>query len=1319
MNKLLALLFFLLMTYVNAQEIPVNMYTGTPIISFPLWTLSDHDISIPISLSYSANGVKLEQSNGWYGLGWSLDAGGSIERQLRGLPDDYAGTGTDTRKGWNYLNQAGTRIGTDIGNFSNTADLLASTCSDEQADYAAINSFGDVIDTEPDIFSISFPGYTGSFLFDNSAQGQIRLIPYADIEITYTTVSSSDKSITSFTVKTNNGFKYVFGQVVTETRKTVKSTGITTPTFLTHPYNLYSTIISWATEWKLTRIESPSGAAVDLVYTAFQHSNPPTKTPVNMGIYYRSLNGYKVVLAYTIEDDVNDYWLDYIQGSAGQKVKFEKPSGENLGKVVISDSRRAAGNEMVKEYLFDYSGSERKFLKKITESSGCDRMPPYSFGYISGLPSIQSKAKDFWGYYNGKVNNKDLVPKMYVYPDEPIAQRFRLHPIAGYTGTEIVLDGADRLPDESSMKAGTLNMITYPSGGSAIIQYEANTFYDGFASTEYKAGGLRIKTITQYDGMNSPGRITKVFEYKDPSTGVSSGKLISRPMFVVPAWRYRDPSAMNDSSKDQFYSAANSANQNWKLFTIRTENDIANEETTQGSPVGYQFVTVKRPGAGAARFEFLVPGTYGQTSAGNFVVTENKFARSSNCPSMNIASDGGAWGYPFSRNPKLDHERGLIWKKTELNESNQIVRFTQNDYQFLYKSGSQPYVVSGLQYDRYSNAAENVFFYGKYVLQTDYDKVLSKETVTTYDAATGRSQTESTEYFYESAFHKFLTRTKTTGSDGTIFTTKFKYPHDFGTIANNSQQALLRIRDLQDVTKFRHAVVVEQINSVQYPGASDKVTGASFVKFSDFGQQGKILPEQTLSLNTEFPITAPVESSIVLNSGTYELNLNPAYEVVSSVVGFDTFDKPIGAIDLTKTKSASVWGFNKSLPVATVSNALPGEFAFSDFETATIDEFQLTNAYYSTPRAGAKGLHPFATLQKTITKGLADNYLLSFWLKNSGSVSFRVLIKSTDLATTYYDETFAVTPTSTSFEFVQKKIPVSNAPGTFVIQLLGQGLSQPSGSSSTLLPSVDDVGFAPEQATITSFALNIPYGSSAVTDNRTGKTTFTEHDKLGRTRSVSDQDKNMVTRNTYTYSQPLFSLIAAFSVPINVYTNEEAIFYAVENSCISGVTYKWKISPETEFTTGTAQKNHTFTTSGTFRVTLQVSATSFETLERYVDVIVAPRPITVNVCANGAVSYECGDERSYANLCSSNPPDQTGGTHFSASVLNETLSGVTYTWKKRYVNSGSWVTVGTSSTYAVSFVSPHSPSFEIKCEITGPNGRTGSDSFLIDVYPCQ
>src|SRR5438105_4771543 len=51
-------------------DVPVSLYTGTPNINIPLGNLSGTELELPISLSYMARGVKVEENASWVGTGW-------------------------------------------------------------------------------------------------------------------------------------------------------------------------------------------------------------------------------------------------------------------------------------------------------------------------------------------------------------------------------------------------------------------------------------------------------------------------------------------------------------------------------------------------------------------------------------------------------------------------------------------------------------------------------------------------------------------------------------------------------------------------------------------------------------------------------------------------------------------------------------------------------------------------------------------------------------------------------------------------------------------------------------------------------------------------------------------------------------------------------------------------------------------------------------------------------------------------------------------------------------------------------------------------
>src|SRR5882762_7556303 len=117
-------------------EIPVNMYTGTPGIFIKLYTLTDHDLSESINLAYNVNDVNLSGLH-TYGVGWDLTVGGQISREVRGLPDDFAGAGSDTRRGWLYGNNYSSILG-----FGNSSDVSTTICNDEQTDQTFISNLG-------------------------------------------------------------------------------------------------------------------------------------------------------------------------------------------------------------------------------------------------------------------------------------------------------------------------------------------------------------------------------------------------------------------------------------------------------------------------------------------------------------------------------------------------------------------------------------------------------------------------------------------------------------------------------------------------------------------------------------------------------------------------------------------------------------------------------------------------------------------------------------------------------------------------------------------------------------------------------------------------------------------------------------------------------------------------------------------------------------------------------------------------------------------------------------------------------------------------
>ena len=91
----------------------VNPSTGDFSYSIPLLDIEGY----PITLNYNA-GIPLDQEASWVGLGWSLNPG-AINRQMRGIPDDFKGEEivTSFRKEENITKSGGLNLHTEFNGY--------------------------------------------------------------------------------------------------------------------------------------------------------------------------------------------------------------------------------------------------------------------------------------------------------------------------------------------------------------------------------------------------------------------------------------------------------------------------------------------------------------------------------------------------------------------------------------------------------------------------------------------------------------------------------------------------------------------------------------------------------------------------------------------------------------------------------------------------------------------------------------------------------------------------------------------------------------------------------------------------------------------------------------------------------------------------------------------------------------------------------------------------------------------------------------------------------------------------------------------------
>lgn len=464
---------------------PVSLYSGTPGISVPIYSIQGAGISIPIGLSYRATGIKVQDIASWVGLGWNLNAGGGVTRVVRGLPDDHPTRGfysTDT----DHLNTTNEVFGTspfDLEDPNNpNKPKTTFNCDDEEpntnADALKAISQG-CYDIEPDVFYIKAPGLNAEFVYDRS--GTMHFRSYQSLKVE----KQEDASgyIEAWIITTLDGSRYTFGKVGGKTSVQKMTRTGTIPQDLPEDCPLYDEYIS---TWDLLQIESPSRQETiyfDYVaeYTSFRSLSETaykhifvSNIPNTYTIHENTLNGTRLksirsTLGHQINFKVQEIGRVDLQGGhaleeievyyRGNKIKSLKFTYEYY-QHLASDQ----GHEPTLPTILKLEEKSRLKLKSVQEFNPLGQsVPPYVFEYegegglTPGLPARLSLSYDLWGYFNGELNTGYLSCNM-----------------ARVSQAEQILYYRRAVFPET--QKGILNKVTYPTGGYSEFTYEPHTY---------------------------------------------------------------------------------------------------------------------------------------------------------------------------------------------------------------------------------------------------------------------------------------------------------------------------------------------------------------------------------------------------------------------------------------------------------------------------------------------------------------------------------------------------------------------------------------------------------------------------------------------------------------------------------------------------------------------------------------------------------------------------------------------------------------------------------------------------------------------------
>lgn len=488
----------------NAAEIgkygtyPVGTLTGVPDISFNLYTIKSGKLELPISLSYHASGIKVNQRATDVGLGWSIMAGGTISRTVYGSPDEGQ-----------------------YGYFNYTPPSYSSLTLASYFDSLQKYTFYPSYDLEPDLFTYNFAGKSGKFICDTNRK--FITIPFEPIKIEQS-LDPTNKLI--FQIRDDDGTIYQFSN------RTLTLNSGTYPTTEFTP-NVRTTISSWS----LTRMISN-----DLADTiSFEYENQALEDAIEEQSYplgkiivdsTKTSSEFKIGpidQKYTYIN-YNELLIKEIRFRGGY-VQFNRDSlrkDTHLQTFALNEMLVYNDNDyLIKRINFNYDyfisdgGIDlydyyRLKLLGFAETGVNDSLgKKYQFEYnATKLPRKTSYNIDYWGYYNGQ-NNFSLIPETDVYGYELNSVSFNdglTYSDGLYDSNEWIIGNANREPSGSNMQAGILNKIIYPTGGYTLFDFEPNKYLSdvNFVKQSIVKGGT-VNGIDKYTKSES------VYSFSYPS----------------------------------------------------------------------------------------------------------------------------------------------------------------------------------------------------------------------------------------------------------------------------------------------------------------------------------------------------------------------------------------------------------------------------------------------------------------------------------------------------------------------------------------------------------------------------------------------------------------------------------------------------------------------------------------------------------------------------------------------------------------------------------------------------------------------------------
>lgn len=737
-------------------EIPVSLYTGLPTIEIPLYEITMGSVSVPVKLTYHAGGNKVTDQASWVGLGWSLQAGGSISRQLRGSADELTNNS---------------------GVLGQTLPVLypSYSCLTEQlkSDLSLYVDFGK--DIERDVFSYRLPQQGNSFVLTPGGKGYTWLQPEAS-RLSY------NSALSNFQLDTPDGVKYEFN----EGESTYLPNGTT-----------------FRSAWYLSKIQGLKTA--DQIHFVYQ-SRPTITYPADITdteVYYTDVSGtnqsmiipgLKSISSSTTAPVIFDALLQQIHFPGGKIVFVADETNQQLQRVEIYGLNSATNEySLMKQFELTYTVNERLLLEKVKwVDTNAAVVGQYSCSYNEQtLPSPTSRAKDYWGYYNGQTANTTLIPGQFLTAN--------LYSSSG--STTLPVGGGNREPNETLMKARILTRLEYPTGGYTAFTYEAHRYLPATGPAQI-TGGLRIRQIISNDANGKT--LTKTYRYGSSESGNGTFRDIM-PKTYSTVQTYKHPILFGNGDVDYFYKL--------RVFSSAFTTTLT---PFDGSVVTYPVVTEYEDDGSGALGKTVY--TFKDDVADNLTLI---------IPAAKMNYVSRHWGRGQLLTKTVYGANGLKKLKqvntysTLLNSSTPALGYLTGKSEIRLNSES-PNMMGCLLNDDVFTTIPYQWYYGRLQLTRSEEYRYDDENDSKYLYTKTETKVDTT-YFQR-------VETRLWESDGSLLIQRMRYPQDFGSITGPTTNAAAGLQRLQQRNAV--SVPVENITLRKLAGAGDTlVIGGTLTEF--------------------------------------------------------------------------------------------------------------------------------------------------------------------------------------------------------------------------------------------------------------------------------------------------------------------------------------------------------------------------------------------------------------------------------------------------------------------------------------------------------